>query len=189
MSEMINEESTIHDKKYDIIVHETNLAIPFNWKTDRFDLIAKVISFDTSRNTLVVNDILEQVSLARKTLVLSERKEHLGILELYLKGQCETLVFTGDDSAASRTSKLKQIDDGHYQVLLATGQIFGEGMSVKNIESLILAFPFAFEGKLTQYIGRLMHSSSPRALIDYHDNKIPFLDRQFKKRKQVYNRL
>jgi superfamily II DNA or RNA helicase len=72
--------------------------------------------------------------------------------------------------------------------LLATGQIFGEGMSIKNIESLILAFPFAFEGKLTQYVGRLMHSSSPKVLIDYHDKHIVFLDRQFKRRERVYKR-
>jgi len=178
-----------HKKRFDIVVRETNLAVPFNWKTDHFDLIAKVISYDTARNQKVVKDILEQAALGRKTLVLSERKEHLKVLELYLKGHCETLLFTGDDSAAGRTSKLKQIHDGHYQVLLATGQLFGEGMHVENIEALILAFPFAFEGKLTQYLGRLMHSAEPKVLIDYHDKNIPFLDRQFKKRQSVYKKL
>jgi superfamily II DNA or RNA helicase len=176
-------------KKFDIVIRETSLNIPFNWKTDHFDLIAKVMSYDTTRNELVVKDILEQVALKRKILVLSERKAHLKILELYLKGQCETMIFTGDDSAASRTSKLKQIQYGHYQVLLATGQIFGEGMNIPNIEALMFAFPFAFEAKTTQYVGRLMHSSSPKVLIDYHDQQIPFLDRQFKQRKRVYNKL
>jgi superfamily II DNA or RNA helicase len=176
-------------KKFEILVRQTELNIPFNWKTDAFDLVAKVIGYDTRRNELIVKDVLEQVVLKRKVLVLSERKEHLKILELYLKGQCETTIFTGDDSAASRTSKLGQIEAGHYQVLLATGQIFGEGMHVPNIEALIFAFPFAFEGKTTQYVGRLMHSSSPKALIDYHDKQIPFLDRQFKQRQRVYNKL
>lgn len=178
-----------HKKHFQIVVRETDLTVPFNWKTDHFDLIAKIISYDTARNQQVVRDILEQVGLQRKILVLSERKEHLKVLELYLKGQCEVLTFTGDDSASGRTSKLKQINDGHYQVLLATGQIFGEGMHVKNIEALILAFPFAFEGKLTQYLGRLMHSDEPKMLVDYHDKNIPFLDRQFKKRQRVYNKL
>lgn len=176
-------------KKFEITIRDTQLNIPFNWKTDHFDLIAKVISYDTARNELIIKDIVEQVSLGRKVLVLSERKEHLKILELYLKGQCETTIFTGDDSTASRMSKLKQIQDGHYQVLLATGQIFGEGMDVSNIESLIFAFPFAFEGKVTQYVGRLMHSLNPKVLIDYHDQHIPFLDRQFKQRKRVYSKM
>lgn len=176
-------------KHFEIVIRETGLAVPFDWKTDHFDLIAKTISYDTARNRQVVKDVLEQTVLGRKTLVLSERKEHLKVLELYLKGHCETLLFTGDDSAAGRASKLKQINDGHYQVLLATGQLFGEGMHIENIEVLILAFPFAFEGKLTQYIGRLMHSAEPKVLIDYHDQDIPFLDRQFKKRQSVYKKL
>lgn len=189
MADFADEGKTPAQKKFKIVVRETELNIPFNWKTDAFDLIAKVISYDTQRNELVIEDVLEQVALKRKILVLSERKEHLKILELYLKGQCETTVFTGDDSTASRTSKLAQIEAGHYQVLLATGQIFGEGMHVPNIEALIFAFPFAFESKTTQYVGRLMHSVSPKILIDYHDKQIPFLDRQFKQRKRVYNKL
>jgi len=189
MADFVDLDKPVGRKKFDLVVRETSLNIPFNWKTDHFDLIAKVISYDTTRNELVVKDILEQVALKRKILVLSERKEHLKILELYLKGQCETTIFTGDDSAASRTSKLKQIQDGHYQALLATGQIFGEGMNIPNIEALIFALPFAFEAKTTQYVGRLMHSSSPKVLIDFHDQQIPFLDRQFKQRKRVYNKL
>lgn len=176
-------------KNFAIELKKTEIAIPFNWKTDHFDLVAKTICYDTARNSLVVEDILRQVDLSRKTLVLSERKEHLKILELYLKGRCETILFTGDDSTVTRTSKLKQITDGHYQVLFATGQIFGEGMRVENIEALVLAFPFAFEGKLVQYVGRLSHSASPKVLIDYHDQNIPFLDRQFKQRKKIYDRL
>ena len=175
-------------KRFDTVIRETGLAVPFNWKTDHFDIVAKIISYDTSRNQQVVADILEQVALKRKTLVLSERKEHLKVFELYLKGQCETLLFTGDDSAASRTIKMKQIQDGHFQVLLATGQLFGEGIHIEDIEALILAFPFAFEGKLTQYMGRLMHSSSPKVLIDYHDKQVAFLHRQFKRRERVYKR-
>ncbi len=189
MADFVDVEKSVDHKKFDVVVRETSLNIPFNRKTDHFDLIAKVISCDTTRNELIIKDILEQIALKRKVLVLSERKEHLKILELYLKGQCETTIFTGDDSAASRTSKLKQIQDGHYQVLLATGQIFGEGMDFANIETLIFAFPFAFETKTTQYVGRLMHSASPKLLIDYHDKHMPFLDRQFKQRKRVYNKL
>jgi hypothetical protein len=62
-------------------------------------------------------------------------------------------------------------------------------MHIENIEALVLAFPFAFEGKLTQYVGRLMHGSSPKVLIDYHDKNVAFLDRQFKQRQRVYKKL
>ena len=54
---------------------------------------------------------------------------------------------------------------------------------------LILAFPFSFDGKTEQYVGRLNHASKPKVLIDYHDKNIPFLDRQFKSRKKIYKKL
>jgi hypothetical protein len=124
MSDYVDDNTRKKSDHFEVVIRETGLAVPFNWETDQFDLIAKIISYDTTRNTLVVNDILDQTKLGQKTLVLSERKEHLKVLDLFLKAQCETIIFTGDDSVASRTSKMKQITDGHYQVLLATGQIF-----------------------------------------------------------------
>ncbi|KKQ77549.1 MAG: hypothetical protein A3A96_02345 [Candidatus Zambryskibacteria bacterium RIFCSPLOWO2_01_FULL_39_39] len=183
-----NTENT-SSNKLKVVIKETDLEIPFQWKTDRFQLLAKIISFDTARNKLVTEDILEQVKVDNKILVLSERKEHLEILELCLKGKCETIVISGDDSASKRTSKLKQINDGHYNVILSTGQFFGEGLDIKNISTLVLAFPFSFEGKLIQYIGRLLHSANPKFVFDYRDKKIAFLERQFKQRNRYYKKL
>ncbi len=172
----------------EVLIHDTELDIPFKWRTDHFQLLAKIISFDTARNLLIANDIIEQVALGNKILVLSERKEHLEILNLCLKGKCETIVISGDDSNPQRVIKTKQIQDGHYQVILSTGQFFGEGLDIKNISCLILAFPFSFEGKLIQYIGRLLHSANPKLVIDYRDSKVAFLERQYKQRRRYYKR-
>ena len=175
-------------QKPKIIIKETDLEIPFQWKTDRFQLLAKIISFDTGRNKLISGDILKQIEDGNKVLVLSERKEHLEILGLCLKGKCETIMISGDDSTPKRTSKLKQINYGHYQVILSTGQFFGEGLDIKNISTLVLAFPFSFEGKLVQYIGRLLHSTNPKFVLDYRDKKVAFLERQFKQRNRYYKK-
>ncbi|OGN28188.1 MAG: hypothetical protein A3A33_02425 [Candidatus Yanofskybacteria bacterium RIFCSPLOWO2_01_FULL_49_25] len=172
-----------------IIIQETNLAIPFKFKTDQFELLAKIVCFDTARNQMIVQNIINQASDNKKVLVLSERKEHLEILNLYLKGKCETIVISGDDSAPKRKSKLKQIETGHYQAILSTGQFFGEGLDVRGMTCLILAFPFSFEGKLIQYIGRLRDSGAQKTIIDYRDRKIPFLERQFKQRERYYEKL
>lgn len=172
-----------------IIVRQTNLEIPFKFTTDNYQLLAKLISFDTGRNKVIVNDIVEQVGFGRKVLLLSERKDHLEVLALYLKGFSETILISGEDSKVGRESKLKQIDAGDYQVILSTGQFFGEGLDFKNIDCLILAFPFSFEGKLIQYIGRLRGSGRERIILDYADGKIPFLERQFKQRQRYYKKL
>ncbi len=172
-----------------VLIRTTNLAVPFKFSTDHFQLLAKVVCFDTARNQMIIEDILSKIGDSKKLLVLSERKEHLEILAMYLKGKCETIVISGDDSAPKRKSKLKQIETGHYQVILSTGQFFGEGLDIQSISCLILAFPFSFEGKLVQYMGRLRDSSTQKTIVDYRDTQIPFLEKQFKQRQRYYKKL
>jgi superfamily II DNA or RNA helicase len=57
-------------------------------------------------------------------------------------------------SESSRKSKIEQLKQGHFKIVISTGQYFGEGIDLNNLECLIIAYPFAFEGKLIQYIGR-----------------------------------
>lgn len=173
----------------EVLIRTTSLSVPFKFSTDHFQILAKVVCFDTARNQMIVGDILSKVSENKRLLVLSERKEHLEILAMYLKGKCETIVISGDDSAPKRKSKLKQIESGHYQVILSTGQFFGEGLDIKSISCLILAFPFSFEGKLVQYMGRLRDSSVQKTIVDYRDTQIPFLEKQFKQRELYYKKL
>ncbi|KKQ35541.1 MAG: Type III restriction enzyme, res subunit:DEAD/DEAH box helicase [Candidatus Nomurabacteria bacterium GW2011_GWB1_37_5] len=175
-------------KTFNITIHPTKLNLPFRYKTDHYEALAKVISFDSARNELVVKAILIDVKDKRKVLVLTERKEHIEILNLYLRGETETITISGDDSARSRKLKFTQIKAGNFQVLLATGQLLGEGFDLYGIESIVLAFPFSFEGKLIQYIGRL-RGKGVKHIIDFHDEKVEFLDSQFKKRNIFYKKL
>lgn len=169
-----------------VVIRKTDMDIPFRFKTDNYQLLAKMLSCDHSRNKVIIGDILAQAKQNRKILVLSERKEHLEILDLYLRKEAETVTITGDDSESSRKQKLKQIETGHYQVILSTGQFFGEGLDIKGIDCLAIAFPFSFDGKLAQYIGRLRGAN--KLVLDYHDHLTPFLDRQFKQRIRFYKK-
>lgn len=173
----------------EVLIRTTTLTVPFKFTTDHFQLLAKVVCFDTTRNQMIVEDILNKISDGKRLLVLSERKEHLEILAMYLKGKCEIIVISGDDSAKSRKSKLKQIESGHYGVILSTGQFFGEGIDIRGISCLILAFPFSFEGKLVQYTGRLRDIGEQKIIVDYRDTQIPFLEKQFKQRERYYKKL
>lgn len=172
----------------EVLVRGTAITLPFKFTTDNYQLLAKIICFDTRRNQQIVTDLLEQIEQDKKVLLLSERRDHLEVLRLYLKGLCETIVISGEDSLTKRASKLKQIQSGHYQVILSTGQFFGEGLDISSIDSLVLAFPFSFEGKLVQYIGRLRSTTQKRIIIDYRDKDILFLERQFKQRMRVYKK-
>jgi superfamily II DNA or RNA helicase len=111
-------------------------------------------------------------------------------LNFYLKRDFETIALTSDLPVAKRKQKEKQIASGHFQILIATGQLLGEGSDIRNLDTLFLVFPFSFEGKLIQYIGRIERGEEAiKKVYDYRDRRIEILDKMFKKRKTYYNKL
>lgn len=54
---------------------------------------------------------------------------------------------------------------------------------------LFLVYPFAFKGKLIQYIGRVQRSEVVPIIYDYRDKKIPYLEKLFLKRNVYYRNL
>lgn len=172
-----------------LIIRKTNLKIPFNYRTDTYEIISNVLVFDSTRNQMIFNDVKKMVDEGKSILVLSERKAHLQVLNLYLKERFETIVISGEDSQRSRKSKLEQIVLGHFQVVLSTGQFLGEGVDIPNFHCLFMVYPFSFEGKLIQYIGRVHRSDKTPVIIDYRDENIAYFEKLFKKRNTYYNKL
>jgi superfamily II DNA or RNA helicase len=85
--------------------------------------------------------------------------------------------------------KWKMLKDGSFQVLITTGQLFGEGIDLQNIDRLFLVYPFSFRGKLVQYIGRVQRSEIAPVIYDYRDIKIDYLNKLFLKRNTFYRKL
>jgi superfamily II DNA or RNA helicase len=62
--------------------------------------------------------------------------------------------------------------------VVATGSYVGEGFDVSALDTLFLAVPVAFKGRLVQYAGRVLraHPGKTAAEIhDYHDAGTPVL--------------
>ncbi|MCX6316327.1 MAG: DEAD/DEAH box helicase family protein [Bacteroidetes bacterium] len=106
--------SSRQNQKFSIIIRETDLLIPFNYKTDQSETLYKALIHDTSRNQLISEDIQAEVVGGNKVLVLTERKEHIDALRQFLKSKCEVLTVSGDDSAAVQKIKMKQISEGQF---------------------------------------------------------------------------
>jgi superfamily II DNA or RNA helicase len=172
-----------------IVIRDTDLDIPFKVKTDNFHVLSKIIIFDSKRNRQIVVDIKENVNKGLKCLVLTERKEHVDVLSYYLKRENEIITLTGDLTEKKKKEKIKQIRSGNFQVLLATGQLIGEGTDFPSLDCLFLVYPFAFSGKLTQYIGRIQRGTYKNKFIyDYRDVKAEYLEKLYKKRLKYYKK-
>lgn len=176
-------------KQAKIIIRNTELDIPFNSKTDQFETLSKVLIHDSARNKLILEDIFVELKLGKKVVIITERKEHIDTLNQYLKQTYETVTLSGDDSENCRNQKWKILKEGNYQVLITTGQYFGEGSDLQNANSLFLVYPFAFEGKLIQYIGRVQRSEITPTIYDYRDIKIDYLNKLFLKRNTYYRKI
>lgn len=172
-----------------IIIRNTELDVPFNSKTDKFETLSKILVHDSARNKLILDDISNELKEGKKVVIITERKEHIDSLYQYLKQSYEAVTLSGEDSENNRSSKWKLLKDGNYQVLITTGQFFGEGTDLQNANCLFLVYPFSFEGKLIQYIGRIQRSEIAPTIYDYRDSKIDYLNKLFLKRNTYYRKI
>ena len=176
-------------KQAKIIIRNTELDVPYNSKTDNFEALSKILVHDTSRNKLILEDVKSELNQGKKAIIITERKEHIDTLYLFLKQSYEVIALSGDDSETSKKIKWKILQEGNFQVLITTGQYFGEGTDLQNINCLFLIYPFSFEGKLIQYIGRVQRSEINPTIYDYRDYKIDYLNKLFLKRNTYYRKI
>ena len=148
--------------------------------------LSKILVHDSARNKLIISDITAELKKGKKIVVITERTDHIVVLYQFLKQSYEAITLSGEDSEKSRTSKYKLLKEGQYQVLITTGQYFGEGTDLQNATCLFLVYPFSFKGKLIQYIGRVQRSAVAPVIYDYRDHRIDYLNRLFLQRNKHY---
>jgi superfamily II DNA or RNA helicase len=57
----------------------------------------------------------------------------------------------------------------HRYLSVATGPYVGEGFDCPALDTLFLAAPIAFKGRLVQYAGRILRSYPGKATAEVHD--------------------
>jgi superfamily II DNA or RNA helicase len=171
-----------------VMVTSTSVEAPFGDTPRQFPLIAKVVANDSGRNALIVADIARAAGNGKRVLVLTERKEHAEMLKAHMRRDFETILFSGDLSARQKKWAWQRIKSGRFQILIATGQILGEGTDIANLDVLVIAFPVSFHGKLAQYVGRIRREGGAKIVYDYRDQQVPLLEKMWKKRAAFYRK-
>jgi superfamily II DNA or RNA helicase len=138
----------------------------------------------SKRNGLILDLIKDLIKKdnGRKLLVLSDRRNHLQTINSLLD---EDLGITFTYGLFLGGMKQKDLEKGRAcQVILATYQAFGEGVSEKDLDTLLLITPKKFighlknttkneSGKLEQIVGRIFrkdHTERNPLIIDFYDN-------------------
>ena len=169
------------------------LTLPENDGHFDYDGMLKEMIADTSRNRLIVEDVVAAVKEGRSPVILSERREHVAIFATLLQDRVKNVVSLtggmGMKATRERKEDLAAISDSEERVIIATGSYLGEGFDDSRLDTLFLATPISWKGKITQYAGRLhrLHDGKREVRIyDYLDSNIAVCKKMFEKRRTGY---
>ena len=171
----------------------TNTRCPSEDKLGITDIYKK-LSENEMRNSMIVSDVAEALKYGRTPIVLTERREHVALLAERLSSYCKNVIqLVGTASAKERREtleKLEAIPCNESAIIVATGKYVGEGFDYPRLDTLFLALPIAWKGKVAQYAGRLHRNYEGKTEVqvyDYVDIHIPVLERMYQKRVKSYS--
>lgn len=148
-----------------------------------------------ARNVLIVEDALNAVKSGRAPLVITKLKRHAADLsKLLQEAGVETVLLTGEGTAREKRERIERARSttGVRHAIVATGSYIGEGFDLPQLDTLLLASPYSWEGIITQYSGRLHRENEGKdnvIVFDYVDTSVPMLERMYKKRLKTYAKL
>jgi superfamily II DNA or RNA helicase len=150
------------------------------------------LTADTERNVLIASDVArETASNDGICLVLSDRKAHCENLRALLKYRYKinSELLTGDLNMDDRQKVILRLNKSEAKVVIATGQLVGEGFDCRNLSTLFLATPIRFSGRVIQYLGRVLRPAPGKTVarvFDYVDIHVDTLTKAAMARQRVY---
>lgn len=179
--------------EHKVLVRETSFNFEESDRTQMHELYA-ALTADQQRNALIVDDVCRAVHAGRSPVVLTERRQHVDLLQQMLEGKVRHLaVLTGGMGVKQRRAAMNElaaIPAGEERVILATGRYLGEGFDDVRLDTLFLALPISWRGTLAQYAGRLHREHDMKrevVIYDYADLQVPMLERMFRRRLHGYD--
>ncbi len=182
-----------------VLVRETEFKMPEDaGPQPAIHLVWEQLVADQSRLELVANDLADALERNRFPLVISERKEHLALLsqafDRKLAGRdVKAFTLVGGMGKKARAAVLSEINatlgSKSRAYIMATGSFVGEGFDLPALDTLIIAMPVSFKGKMIQYAGRLHRAFAGKseALIhDYLDSSSALTVSMFRRRIAAY---
>ena len=180
-----------NDFRRELIVHHTNLDVSDDG-AHIHDLFRALVD-DEARTTAICEDVVAAAANGRNCLVLTQWTEHLSSVVSALGARGVTpLVLQGGMGKKARAKVMADLDDASKRgglVLVATGSFLGEGFDCPPLDTVFMAFPIAFRGRVVQYVGRILRPLDGKSSVevhDYVDGQSPVLARMHRKRLPGY---
>jgi len=154
------------------------------------------LAADDTRTAQIVDDIIDALQRGRNCLVLTQRTDQLERLATALREHNhDPVVLHGGMGAKVRAAAIARLDPQTATaplLVVATGSYIGEGFDCPALDTLFLAAPIAFKGRLVQYAGRILRpfpGKTTAEVHDYHDAGTGVLASSLAKRAPGYTSL
>lgn len=158
--------------------------------------VFSLLATSEERNSVICRDIEKAWRQGRKTIILTERSDHLDALAaLMIKAGLSPFILHGRMKRKDRNFVLAELEALPHEaprIILATGKLIGEGFDHPSLDTLVLAMPISWKGTLAQYAGRLNRvciGKQDLRIFDYIDIDDPRLSRMWSKRERGYRAL
>lgn len=177
---------------HEVLVRPTGFRPPAGMEADprkAFQQLCDALYQDHARNQLIASEVLAAIRSGRSPLVLTERTEHIALLEKLLGEEIPNIVVLkgglGKKGLAAAMDRLGAIPEDEPRLVIATGKFVGEGFDDPRLDTLFLTMPVSWKGTIAQYAGRLHRLHHGKTLVrvyDYADLDVPMLSRMFDRR-------
>ena len=164
--------------------------------TEDINASYKLIAENKVRNQQIIDDVIECVKEQRTPVILTKYKEHAKILYESLADSAQHVFIMYGDNTPKENDLIKEqmlnVSTSESLILIATGQIIGEGFNFPRLDTLMLVAPVSFAGRLEQYVGRLNRDYDGKKdviVYDYVDSHLPVFNSMFMKRLRTYNKI
>lgn len=154
--------------------------------------VYRALAEDEERNRRICDDVREAVAERRNCIVLTEWRDHLDRLAAMLEPSgARAIVLHGGVKKKERLARIAELNAARRDepvLVLATGTLVGEGFDLPRLDTLVLAFPISFRGKVIQYAGRILRSCEEKTAVrmyDYRDGSVPVLARMQTRRQRT----
>ena len=155
-------------------------------ESDNYANLINELCADKERNNLLIKEIINNKH--RKILLLTDRIEHINILEeKLLQEGVDFVSIHGSLPKKEQEEKMNLVDQKN--IILATTSYFGEGIDFPHLNTIIFATPISYYGRLVQYLGRIGRGNQECLAIDFLDYKNAMLNSAYKKRVEGYKQM
>ena len=155
----------------------------------------KELTMDEKRNELIANDVASLLKRGRKILVLTHLVEHVIVLKQKLQEiGLKAITIVGSMSRIEKRDIISEIKENinGQSIIISTGQYLGEGTDIPYLDTLLMATPIYWEGKIAQFVGRIAREYDGKQytlIYDYVDFCIPLFYSMYQKRIKTYSSL